>query len=54
MVKHEKGRISMWYFIGFLFLPTIIFYTVRAAVEEGTFNALIKYERYKEKHKVDN
>lgn len=38
----------MFYFIiGMLILPAIIYYTIKAAVEEGTFNALMKYEKYK-------
>jgi hypothetical protein len=36
-----------WLIIGVLILPAIIFYTVRAAVEEGTFNALVKYDECK-------
>lgn len=43
----------MWFFIGFLILPAIIYYTVKAAVEEGTYNALIKYDADK-KTKSDN
>lgn len=35
------------YIIGLLILPAIIYYTVRAAVQEGAYNALIQYEKYK-------
>lgn len=35
------------FIIGILILPAIIYYTVRAAVKEGTFNALIEYDKYK-------
>lgn len=35
------------FIIGLLILPAIIYYTVKAAVEEGTFNALIKYDKHK-------
>lgn len=35
------------YIVGLLILPAIIYYTVRAAVNEGTYNALIQYNKYK-------
>lgn len=37
----------MWFLIGLLILPAIIYFTVRSAVEEGTLNALIKYDEFK-------
>lgn len=40
----------MEFFIGILILPAIIYFTVKSAVEEGTYNALIKYDEYKEQN----
>lgn len=44
----------MWYFIGFLIIPAIIYYTAKAAAEEGTYNALIKYDENKKNELKDN
>lgn len=38
---------GFWFIMGVLILPAVIYFTVRAAVEEGTYNALIKYDEYK-------
>ncbi|MHB8132325.1 MAG: hypothetical protein ACYDEX_25510 [Mobilitalea sp.] len=33
--------------LSILILPAIIYFTVKSAVEEGSYNALIKYDEYK-------
>lgn len=42
---------ALLFVIGMFILPGIIYYTVKVAVEEATFNALIKYDKYKNKEK---
>lgn len=37
----------IYFILGILILPAIIYFTVKGAVEEGTFNALMKFEEYK-------
>jgi hypothetical protein len=41
---------EFYFILGILILPGIIYYTVKGAVEEGTYNALIKFEKYKKKN----
>lgn len=36
-----------WSFVGLVFLAAIIYFTVKAAVKEGTFEALVEYDEYK-------
>ena len=38
---------ALWFIVGCLVLPAIIYYTVKEAVQEGVYNALIKYDKYK-------
>jgi hypothetical protein len=45
---------AFWFVMGVLILPAIIYFTVSAAVEEGTFKALIKYDQYKNNSMQDN
>ncbi len=45
---------ALWFVMGVLILPAIIYFTVSAAVEEGTFKALIKYDQYKKDTKQEN
>lgn len=47
IIRTLKGSSYMELLLGFLVLPAIIYYTVKSAVEEGTYNALIKYDEYK-------
>lgn len=35
-----------WYLVGFIFLAAIIYYTVKAAVRDGTFEALVEYDEF--------
>ena len=45
----------LYFILGILILPAIIYFTVKGAVEEGTYNALIKFEEYKKQNaKQDN
>jgi hypothetical protein len=42
-----------WCLVGFAFLAAIIYYTVKAAVKEGTFEALVEYDEYKNQKQSD-
>lgn len=42
-----------WFITGILILPAIIYYTARAAVKEGTFDALIEFQEYKRSKQQD-
>ena len=39
--------IPLWFVLGILISPAIIYYIVKADVKEGTFNALKEYDKYK-------
>lgn len=45
--KYMNIDIPLWFILGILILPAIIYYTVKAAVKEGIFNALKEYDKYK-------
>jgi len=43
-----------FFLLGILFLPAIIHFTVKSAVEEGTYKALIKYEEWKKQNSTQS
>lgn len=44
----------IYFILGILILPAIIYFTVRGAVEEGTYSALIKFEEHKQQDEKKN